>query len=137
MIFLHFRLSNEDIAGFYWWYCSLWNFMAESTQMWLQYISILDIRILPLVQILKLGNSKSSRICDFILQWHIRNNCGYGLAASNGFSDGKDLLQRIYRYWLRSARVNLYQSYYQLSSDTDVMVFNIIEKLPVKLSQKG
>ena len=90
-----------------------------------------------LVQILKLGNSKSSWICHFILQWHIRDNCGYGLAASNGFSDGKDLLQRIYRYWLRSARVNLYQSYYQLSSDTDVMVFNIIEKLPVKLSQKG
>ena len=88
---------------------------------------------MPLVQILKLGNSKSSRICDFILQRHIRDNCGYGLAASNGFSDGGDLLQRIYKHWLRSAQVNTYQSYYQLSNDTDVMVFNIIEKL----SQKG
>ena len=88
---------------------------------------------MPLVQILKLGNSKSSRICDFILQRHIRDNCGYGLAASNGFSDGGDLLQRLYKHWLRSARVNTYQSYYQLSNDTEVMVSNIIDKL----SQKG
>ena len=109
MILLHFRLSIEGIAGFYWWYCSLWNFMAENTQMWLQYISILDIRILPLVQILKLGNSKSSRICNFILQPHIRGNCGYGVAASNRFSD-RDLLLLIYKHWLRSACVNTYQS---------------------------
>ena len=107
--------------------------MAESTQMWLQHISILDIGILPLVHTLKPGNSKSSRICNFILQPHIRDNCGYGVAASNGFSDGGDLLQRIYKHWLRSTQVNTYQSYYQLSNDTDVMVFNIIEKL----SQKG
>ena len=110
--------------------------MAESTQMWLQYISILDIGILPLVQILKLGNSKSSRICNFILRY-IRDNCGYGVAASNGFSDGGDLLQLIYKHWLRYARVNTYQSHYQLTNDTDVTVFNIIEKLLVKLSQKG
>ena len=110
--------------------------MAEGTQMWLQYISILDIGILPLVQILKLGNSKSSRICNFILQRHIRGNCGYGVAASNGFSDGGDLLQLIYKHWLRYARVNTYQSHYQLTNDTDVMVFNIIEKLPVKLLKR-
>ena len=67
----------------------------------------------------------------------MRDNCGYGLAASNGFSDEGDLLQRIYKQWLRSAWVNTYRSYYQLSNDTDVMVFNIIEKVPVKLSQKG
>ena len=119
MTLFHFRLSNEDIAGFYWWYCSLWNLMAESTQMWLQYISILDIGILPLVQILKLGNSKSSRICNFILQRHIRGNCGYGVAASNGFSDGGDLLQLIYKHWLRYARVNTYQSHYQLTKKLD------------------
>ena len=110
--------------------------MAESTQMWLQFTSILDIGILSLVQILKLGNSKSSRICNFILQRHIRGICGYGVAASNGFSDGGDLLQLIYEHWLRYARVNTYQSHYQLTNDTDVMVFNIIEKLPVKLLKR-
>ena len=90
-----------------------------------------------MAQILKLGNSKSSRICNFILQRHIRDNRGCGLAASNGFSDWGDLLQRRYKHWLRTIRVNMYQNYYQLSNDTDVMVFNMIEKLPVKLSQKG
>ena len=32
---------------------------------------------------------------------------------------------------------NVITSYYQLSNDTDVMVFSNVEKLPVKLSQKG
>ena len=100
-------------------------------------ISISDTGILPLVQILKLGNSKSSRICNFILQRHIGDNRGCGLAVSNGFSDRGDLLQRRYKHWLRTIRVNIYQNYYQLSNNTDVMVFSMIEKLPVKLSQKG
>ena len=36
----------------------------------------------------------------------------------------------------QSALVNTYQSFYILSNDTDVMIFGMTEKLPLKLSQK-
>ena len=36
----------------------------------------------------------------------------------------------------QSALVNRYQYCYILSNDTDVMIFNMAEKLPVKLSEQ-
>ena len=36
----------------------------------------------------------------------------------------------------QSALVNTYQNFYILSNDTDVMIFGMTEKLPLKLYQK-